>query len=170
VFQVILTVHLSLCLILIGLVLIQQGKGADAGAIMGGGTESILGAGSAGNFISRLTTGLAIGFMITSIMLVKSYQQRSYIRTGPTDPLSGSVILEGAPAAVSEDVEEVDVVVEEDVVVDVEAEGVAVTEPEVESEPAAEAAAVVSEEAASDPADTEQEPAAPVEEKPAATE
>src|SRR5690606_5829158 len=75
---------------LILLVLIQQGKGADAGAIMGGGTDSLLGAGSAGSAVSKMTTSLAIGFMITSIILVKTYAQKPVGTVG--DPLSGSVL------------------------------------------------------------------------------
>ena len=63
-------VHILLCIFLILLVLLQHGKGADAGALMGSGAESILGAGSAGSVISKLTTGIAIAFMLTSIILV----------------------------------------------------------------------------------------------------
>ena len=102
-FIVIFTVHISLCVALILLVLIQQGKGADAGAIMGGGTDSVLGAGSAGSAISKLTTSLAIGFMITSIMLVRTYDSRTMVSTTPQkyDALDGSVLgggVESKPA------------------------------------------------------------------------
>ncbi len=96
-FHIILAIHIVLCILLVGLVLLQQGKGADAGALMGGGTNSVLGAGATGDFISKLTTGLAIGFMVTSIFLVKYYNSRSpAVRgAGGFDPLQGSV-LEGA--------------------------------------------------------------------------
>ena len=92
-------------LFLISLVLIQQGKGADAGVVMGAGaSESILGAGSAGNFISKLTTSTAIAFMITSILLVRSYNDRGFTGTQTVaDPLKGSV-MEGV--AVEQPVEE----------------------------------------------------------------
>lgn len=66
----VLCIHIILCIGLILLVLLQHGKGADAGALMGSKVESFLGAGSAGSFISRLTTGMAIAFMVTSICLV----------------------------------------------------------------------------------------------------
>lgn len=73
-FYAVLAVHSALCVTLIGLVLLQQGKGADAGATFGGGTSaSVFGAAGATDFITRLTTSLAIGFMVTSILLIRAY-------------------------------------------------------------------------------------------------
>lgn len=72
-FTIVFSVHIILCVVLIGLVLVQQGKGADLGAAMGGGANTVFGAGGATNFIVRLTTGVAVAFMITSILMVKSY-------------------------------------------------------------------------------------------------
>lgn len=91
-FDLVFIIHIALCVVLIGLVLVQQGKGADAGAIMGGGTDSVFAAGSAGSVVSKLTTGLAIAFMITSIILVKLYQERSFVRQNDTNVLEGSVL------------------------------------------------------------------------------
>ncbi len=63
-------VHVIACLFLIGVVLLQQGKGADMGAVFGGGSSStIFGSSGAGNFLTRLTTGMAIVFMLTSMGL-----------------------------------------------------------------------------------------------------
>lgn len=74
-FFFILFIHCVLCVALIGLVLVQQGKGADAGATFGGGGgNTVFGAAGATDFITKLTTALAIGFMVTSIFLVRSYQ------------------------------------------------------------------------------------------------
>jgi preprotein translocase subunit SecG len=101
-FDIIFIAHIILCVLLIGLVLIQQGKGAEAGAIMGGGTDSVFGAGSAGTVVSKLTTGLAIAFMITSIILVKQYQTRSFVRQNNTDVLQGSVMQEGLKVSPNE--------------------------------------------------------------------
>lgn len=68
--SILLIIHVLLSLSLIGLVLIQQGKGADAGAAFGGGaSSSMFGASGAGSFLTRLTTGLAIAFFITSLGL-----------------------------------------------------------------------------------------------------
>jgi len=54
-------------------VLLQTGKGADMGAVFGGGSQTLFGSGGAGNLLAKLTTGTAIAFMITSLIL--SYGQ-----------------------------------------------------------------------------------------------
>lgn len=72
-FTTVLVIHCLLCVVLIGLVLLQQGKGADAGATFGGSSSSLFGAAGATDFITKLTTTLAIGFMVTSILLIRSY-------------------------------------------------------------------------------------------------
>jgi preprotein translocase subunit SecG len=63
-------VHVLVCLILIVVVLLQRGKGAEIGAVFGGGASStVFGSRGAGNFFTRLTTGAAIIFMLTSLTL-----------------------------------------------------------------------------------------------------
>jgi len=86
---------------LIGIVLAQHGKGADAGVVMGGSgnNNTVFGAGGAADFTTKLTTGLAIAFMISSIFLVRSYQQGGVGRVGqPTSVLEGS-LMQSAPEA-----------------------------------------------------------------------
>ena len=63
----ILHVVVSVGLILV--VLLQTGKGAEIGAVFGGSSSTIFGSSGAGNFLTRLTTGMAIVFMITSLAL-----------------------------------------------------------------------------------------------------
>ncbi|MBK1647678.1 preprotein translocase subunit SecG [Rhabdochromatium marinum] len=69
--QTILTIlHLLLAIGLIGLILIQHGKGADAGAAFGSGASAtVFGAQGSGNFLSRSTAILATAFFLTSIAL-----------------------------------------------------------------------------------------------------
>jgi preprotein translocase subunit SecG len=63
-------VHIVVCIGLILVVLLQTGKGAEIGAVFGGGSSStIFGSSGAGNFLTKLTTGMAIIFMITSLTL-----------------------------------------------------------------------------------------------------
>lgn len=62
-------VHIIVSIGLILVVLLQTGKGADIGAVFGGSSSTIFGSSGAGNFLTRLTTGLAVVFMITSITL-----------------------------------------------------------------------------------------------------
>ena len=66
-------IHLIACVFLILVVLLQTGKGAEMGAVFGGGSSSTLfGASGAGNFLTKLTTGTAIVFFLTSLILAYS--------------------------------------------------------------------------------------------------
>ncbi len=68
--QLILFIHLLLALVMIGLVLIQQGKGADAGAAFGSGASgTVFGSAGSGSFLTRTTTVVAALFAVTSISL-----------------------------------------------------------------------------------------------------
>jgi len=62
-------VHVLVSIGLILVVLLQTGKGAEVGAVFGGSSSTIFGSSGAGNFLTRLTTGMAIVFMITSLTL-----------------------------------------------------------------------------------------------------
>lgn len=67
---ILLTVlHLFVCLFLILVVLLQTGKGADVAAAFGGTSQTAFGARGAATLLSKLTTGSAIVFMITSFTL-----------------------------------------------------------------------------------------------------
>ena len=69
-YQVIIVIHVLLSIGIIGLILMQQGKGADAGASFGTGTSgSVFGAQGAASFLSRSTAILATLFFITSLTL-----------------------------------------------------------------------------------------------------
>ena len=69
-FQIILVIHVLLALGLVGLILIQHGKGADAGAACGSGAAgAVFGARGAHSFLYKLTAVLAVAFFVTSISL-----------------------------------------------------------------------------------------------------
>jgi preprotein translocase subunit SecG len=69
-YQVIIVIHVLLGLGIIGLILMQQGKGADAGAAFGTGSAgSVFGAQGAASFLSRATAIMATLFFITSLGL-----------------------------------------------------------------------------------------------------
>ncbi len=69
-FQVVLVIHTILALGLITLVLMQNGKGADAGSAFGAGASgSVFGARGANSFIYKLTASIATGFFVTSLTL-----------------------------------------------------------------------------------------------------
>jgi len=76
--QLVLVIHVVAALAVIGLVLIQQGKGADMGSGFGGGaSNTVFGSAGAGNFLTRLTTWIAIAFFVTSFGLAYVAKQRS---------------------------------------------------------------------------------------------
>jgi preprotein translocase subunit SecG len=86
-YQAVIVVHILLGLSIIGLILIQQGKGADAGAGFGGGASgSVFGAQGAASFLSRTTAILATCFFITSLGLAWMNSNRP----GSTDFMSSS--------------------------------------------------------------------------------
>lgn len=69
-YQVIIVIHVLLGLGVIGLVLMQQGKGADAGAAFGSGASgTVFGAQGSASFLSRATAVLATLFFLTSLTL-----------------------------------------------------------------------------------------------------
>jgi len=66
----VITLHVIVCLFLIGVVLLQQGRSADlAGAFGGQGSQTAFGPRAAANVLTRLTTWSAVIFMLTSISL-----------------------------------------------------------------------------------------------------
>ncbi|MEX0430819.1 preprotein translocase subunit SecG [Spiribacter sp. 1M189] len=69
-YTIVLVIHLALALVLIGVVLLQHGKGADAGAAFGSGASStVFGARGSASFLGRLTGVLGVGFFVTSLTL-----------------------------------------------------------------------------------------------------
>lgn len=96
VITIILTVQLLAAVAMIGLILVQHGKGADMGAAFGsGGSGSLFGASGSANFLSRTTAVLATVFFVSTLAL-------AYF--GNLRPSSSGSVLEGAavvaPAAV----------------------------------------------------------------------
>ena len=69
-FSVVLVMHILAAIGIIGLVLVQHGKGADMGAAFGSGASgSLFGATGSANFLSRATAILATAFFVTSLSL-----------------------------------------------------------------------------------------------------
>lgn len=69
-FQIILAIHLVIAFVLIVLVLLQQGKGADAGANFGGGSsQSVFGSSGSNSFMLKVTSFIAFIFFLTSLSL-----------------------------------------------------------------------------------------------------
>lgn len=81
-------IHIIICFLLIMIVLLQTGRGADIGAAFGGGaSQTLFGSAGPSGFLTKITTGVAIIFMITSISL-------AYVSSHRT---GSSVIKEAQP-------------------------------------------------------------------------
>lgn len=74
----VVVVHVIVAIAIVGLVLLQQGKGADAGAAFGSGaSQTVFGSSGSGNFLTRSTTIAAIVFFATSLTLAIYAKQYS---------------------------------------------------------------------------------------------
>ncbi|MCY7305411.1 MAG: preprotein translocase subunit SecG [Rhodoferax sp.] len=92
VLTLLLAAQILSALVMIGLILVQHGKGADMGAAFGGGSSgSLFGATGSANFLSRTTAVLATVFFVSTLALAYFGHQR------PSS--SGSSVLQGTAAA-----------------------------------------------------------------------
>ena len=73
----IIIVHVLVCLIMIGVILLQAGKGAEIGAAFGGSSQTIFGSRGATTFLSKMTIAAATLFMLTSLSLSVLSRERS---------------------------------------------------------------------------------------------
>src|SRR5688572_2591578 len=105
-----------MCVVLVGIVLIQQGRNSDVGSTFGGGGNTLFGAGGADTFLTKLTTIVAAVFMLTSLTLAINQQRGVFeshtqgtifddvpatsapAETGPADPAAGAGALPQAGA------------------------------------------------------------------------
>mgnify|MGYP001746064050 CR=1 FL=1 len=69
-YNILLFIYVLVCIALIGFILVQQGKGANAGASFGGGASgTMFGSAGAGNFLTRTSAILATGFFVIALVL-----------------------------------------------------------------------------------------------------
>ena len=93
--NIILAVQMITAVAMIGLILIQHGKGADMGAAFGGGSSgSLFGASGSANFLSRTTAVLATVFFVATLSLAYFGNLRT------AAPSASGSVLEGAASAV----------------------------------------------------------------------
>jgi preprotein translocase subunit SecG len=77
---VLIVIHVVICIGLIIGILLQSGKGSDLGAAFGGSSQTLFGSSGAIPFLNKVTAGVAIGFMITSLSL-------AFLASRPAKPL-----------------------------------------------------------------------------------
>jgi preprotein translocase subunit SecG len=106
--QIILVAHLIIALVIIGLIMLQQGKGADMGASFGsGGSQTLFGSDGSGNVLTKATAWLVVLFFASSFGLALLANQKS----APVDDLGLAlpVAIEAPePVAVDEELPQLD--------------------------------------------------------------
>jgi len=73
---IVVGIHVVICLALIIVILLQQGKGAEIGAVFGGSSQTVFGASGAGNVLTKATWAMAAMFFATSIFLAYASTRR----------------------------------------------------------------------------------------------
>ncbi len=107
-YTILLIIHVLACIFLVTVVLLQQGKGADVGAVFGGSSQTLFGTSGAGNLLTKLTSATAIIFMLTSLTLTYGAAKqttRSIFDSAPKSapaPATSEEVPASQPSASSE--------------------------------------------------------------------
>ncbi|MEF9425743.1 MAG: preprotein translocase subunit SecG [Candidatus Mariimomonas ferrooxydans] len=103
-YTALIVIHLIVCLFLIFIVLIQSSKGAEMGAAFGGSSQTIFGSRGAATFMNKLTTAVAVAFMVSSLTLAVFSKQRGSIMTDevPVSEVPAIPFPDALPAPVQE--------------------------------------------------------------------
>ena len=81
VYTLIVIVHVLVCFLMIGAILLQSGKGAEIGASFGGSSQTVFGSRGPANFLSKFTVAVAAVFMVTSFTLAILAKQQNFAST-----------------------------------------------------------------------------------------
>jgi preprotein translocase subunit SecG len=74
-------IHVLVCFLMIGAILLQSGKGAEIGASFGGSSQTVFGSRGPANFLSKFTVVVAAIFMLTSLSLAMLAKERNFSST-----------------------------------------------------------------------------------------
>jgi len=81
VYTLVVILHVFICFLMIGAILLQSGKGAEIGASFGGSSQTVFGSRGPANFLSKLTVVVAAVFMLTSLTLAILAKERNMAST-----------------------------------------------------------------------------------------
>src|SRR5438093_12911182 len=98
-FTALIILHVLVAFIMVGVILLQSGKGAEIGAAFGGSSQTIFGARGASTFLGKLTAVTATIFMLTSLSLAIMSKQRNYSSTIGLDKPPASAPAAPSPAS-----------------------------------------------------------------------
>ena len=93
--------HVFVCFLMIGAILLQSGKGAEIGASFGGSSQTVFGSRGPANFLSKLTVVVAAVFMLTSFSLAILAKERNFASTVIDLNQKGAPAAPAAPATPS---------------------------------------------------------------------
>ena len=98
-FTALIILHVLVAFIMVGVILLQSGKGAEIGAAFGGSSQTIFGARGASTFLGKLTAVTATIFMLTSLSLAIMSKQKNYSSTIGLDKPPASAPAASSPAS-----------------------------------------------------------------------
>ena len=105
-YNLVLTIHVIVCVVLIVVVLMQSSKGGGlAGAFGGGGDQTVFGGHETATFLSRATTYLAVTFMVLSLLLAFLTSNRT--STGPESVIRRSLQEQGNIIPTGESIDDI---------------------------------------------------------------
>lgn len=80
-YTLLVIIHVIVCSLMIGAILLQSGKGAEIGAAFGGSSQTVFGSRGPANFLSKFTVATAFVFMLTSLTLAILAKDRTFSST-----------------------------------------------------------------------------------------
>lgn len=80
-YTLLVILHVFVCFLMIGAILLQSGKGAEIGAAFGGSSQTVFGSRGPANFLSKFTVIVAAVFMLTSFSLAIIAKERNFAST-----------------------------------------------------------------------------------------
>ena len=100
-YTVLIILHILVSFVLILIVLLQAGKGANMGAAFGGSSQTVFGSSGAGTFLGKLTAGVAIVFMLTSLILtyMANHRSSSSLTSQQKPPVADQTVPVSSPDA-----------------------------------------------------------------------
>jgi preprotein translocase subunit SecG len=100
--SIVISIHVIVCVAMTIIILLQQGKGAEVGAVFGGSSQTVFGASGAGNAMTKTTWAFAIIFFASSIFLALASSRRvtgSIFESGPFSSAPSSSVMPASKAA-----------------------------------------------------------------------
>jgi preprotein translocase subunit SecG len=100
-------IHVIVCFLMIASILLQAGKGAEIGAAFGGSSQTVFGSRGPGTFLSKVTIGAAVIFMLTSLGLALLSKERTFSSTvidlNKKETSTAPILPQGQPDASKSD-------------------------------------------------------------------